>query len=184
MLMVDFVTSFTPGAVPILEAGRHVSLNETIFEGHFPGLPIWPGALTIEGLGQTATLLRAIATAYRHFERSGRDPDEALEAFRNLDRGARMHPGYRADEARAFVRALREHAPRLAVGASVEMKFVQPVFAGCRLDYRAEWTDDLGDLMRFSVEASVEGRTVAKGTITGANVDLPGLWSDPPDAGA
>ncbi len=33
---------------------KNVSVNEPIFQGHFPGKPIFPGVLIIEGMAQTA----------------------------------------------------------------------------------------------------------------------------------
>ncbi len=33
---------------------KNVSYNEPIFQGHFPGNPIFPGVLIIEGMAQTA----------------------------------------------------------------------------------------------------------------------------------
>lgn len=173
--MVDFVASFSPGPPPSLAAGRHITANEPFFEGHFDGVPIWPGVLTIEGLGQACTLLMVIATMHRAAEAEGGDPASALEALRNLDRGARMHPGFRPDDLLALQNRMREYGKRIAVGAAVEMKFLQPVLAGCRLDYRVEWTVDLGDMVRFDVEASCDGAPVARGTITGAQLRLPDL---------
>lgn len=38
-------------------AVKDLAGNEDFFKGHFVGFPIMPGALTIEGLGQAATLL-------------------------------------------------------------------------------------------------------------------------------
>jgi 3-hydroxyacyl-[acyl-carrier-protein] dehydratase len=36
---------------------KNVTLNEGIFQGHFPGKPIFPGVLIIEALAQTGGLL-------------------------------------------------------------------------------------------------------------------------------
>ena len=33
---------------------KNVTINEPIFQGHFPGKPIFPGVLIIEGIAQTA----------------------------------------------------------------------------------------------------------------------------------
>ena len=42
-------------------AVKKVKSNEDFLKGHFVGFPIMPGALTVEGMGQAATLLaRAI----------------------------------------------------------------------------------------------------------------------------
>ena len=36
---------------------KNVSINEYYFQGHFPGMPIMPGVLIIEGMAQTGGLL-------------------------------------------------------------------------------------------------------------------------------
>ncbi len=172
-LMVDFVDAFRPDPIPALEAGRHITANETFLDGHFPGLHLWPGTLTIEGLGQTATILMMLLAIRRSVQAEHGDPDAALEALRNLDRGYRLHPGYRADGTEALIARLRPLQTILAVGAAVEMKFLKPVFAGQRLDYLVALTDDFGDKVRFEAEACVDGVSVAAGILVGARVQRP-----------
>ena len=53
-LFVDKITSLTNNRIV---AEKELSGKEDFFKGHFVGFPIMPGALTIEGLGQTATFL-------------------------------------------------------------------------------------------------------------------------------
>src|SRR6202521_4093767 len=36
---------------------KNVSINESYFQGHFPGKPVMPGVLIIEGMAQTGGLL-------------------------------------------------------------------------------------------------------------------------------
>lgn len=36
---------------------KNVSVNESFFQGHFPGKPVMPGVLIIEGMAQTGGLL-------------------------------------------------------------------------------------------------------------------------------
>jgi 3-hydroxyacyl-[acyl-carrier-protein] dehydratase len=47
---------------------KNVSVNEPIFQGHFPGNPIFPGVLIIEGMAQTAGAIAIAAdqTSGRH----------------------------------------------------------------------------------------------------------------------
>ena len=174
-LMVDAVVGFSAEPTPRIEAVRHVSMNEVYFDGHFPGMPLWPGALTMEGLGQSAVILQALVRLLRVAELQGREPEQLLEALRNLDRGFRLHPGYRAEGAGELLAALRPAADEMAVGAAVDLKFLRPVFPGSRLDYVVELTDQLGDQMRFAAEATVANEPVARGTITGAVVARPTL---------
>ena len=115
---------------------------------------------------------------HRRVETEGGDPEIVLDSLRNLDRGFRLHPGFRSEDISILSDAMKEYRNRIAVGAAVEMKFLRPVFPGGRLDYRVEWTDDLGDMVRFAVEATADGQTVAKGTLTGAQFERPVLASE------
>jgi 3-hydroxyacyl-[acyl-carrier-protein] dehydratase len=54
-LLVDRVTEFTPGEMLI--AYKNVSISEPIFEGHFPGHPIYPGVMILEGMAQAGGIL-------------------------------------------------------------------------------------------------------------------------------
>lgn len=47
---------------------KNVSVNEPIFQGHFPGNPVFPGVLIIEGMAQTAgaIAIRADRTGGNH----------------------------------------------------------------------------------------------------------------------
>lgn len=173
--MVDFVSNFTADPRPTLEAGRHISFNEPYLDGHFDGLPIWPGILTIEGMGQTCTLLLVIHLLTQEAANRGGDPEEVLEALRNADRGARLHPGFRPDAMAGLAKSLTSFRREFAMGAAVDVKFLEPVFPGCRLDYRVSWLAELGTKVRFEVEASCDGKSVATGTLTGARMRAPEL---------
>lgn len=172
-LMVDGIESFVAEPRPTLEAVRHISANEAVFDGHIAGIHVWPAAFTIEGLGQTALLLIAVAAIRRAAQDEGKDPDAALDALRNLEMGFRLQPGYRPEDAAEFLRKLRAAQSGMALGTSVDMKFLRPVFAGQRLDYRVELTGEHAGGVRFEAEASVEDSVVASGVMMGALVNRP-----------
>src|SRR5512144_131705 len=44
---------------------KNVTINEPQFQGHFPGNPVFPGVLIIEGMAQTAGVLCIAATGAR-----------------------------------------------------------------------------------------------------------------------
>jgi 3-hydroxyacyl-[acyl-carrier-protein] dehydratase len=59
-LMVDRVINIQgdEGGIGI----KNVTINEPQFQGHFPGNPVFPGVLMIEGMAQTAGVLCIAAT--------------------------------------------------------------------------------------------------------------------------
>ncbi|MFC4654868.1 MULTISPECIES: 3-hydroxyacyl-ACP dehydratase FabZ [Rheinheimera] len=54
-LLIDRVLDYTPGES--LTAVKNVTINEPIFTGHFPGMPIFPGVLILEALAQATGIL-------------------------------------------------------------------------------------------------------------------------------
>jgi len=54
-LMLDRVTALVPkGSITAI---KNVTMNEWVFQGHFPGHPILPGVLIIEGMAQAGGIL-------------------------------------------------------------------------------------------------------------------------------
>ena len=54
-LLVDRVTKLDKGESVI--AYKNVSISEPVFEGHFPGHPIYPGVMILEGMAQAGGIL-------------------------------------------------------------------------------------------------------------------------------
>ena len=54
MLLIDQVDELIPGKKAI--ARRNVTINEEVFNGHFPKNPVLPGALIVESLAQTGAV--------------------------------------------------------------------------------------------------------------------------------
>lgn len=54
-LLIDRVVGLEPGK--LIKAYKNVSIGENIFMGHFPGHPIYPGVMIIEGMAQAGGVL-------------------------------------------------------------------------------------------------------------------------------
>ena len=54
-LLIDRILEVSPGKT--LVALKNVTINEPFFQGHFPGLPIMPGVLILEAMGQAGGVL-------------------------------------------------------------------------------------------------------------------------------
>lgn len=54
-LLLDKVTELVPGEAMV--GYKNVTIGEQIFQGHFPGHPIYPGVMILEGLAQAGGVL-------------------------------------------------------------------------------------------------------------------------------
>ena len=155
--MVDRLVEFSDKPAPRVHARRLISQNEAIFEGHFPDWPLWPGAFTIEALAQTTNLLLAL-DAMRQADAG------VFEALAELSRALRMEPTRSPGAAERALEALRA-TRALGVLSAVDVKLGRPVFAGQVLELHARQSGRFQDLVQVEVEAQVERRTVAKGSL-------------------
>lgn len=165
LLMVDRVEAFEDGEQPSLWAARLISSNEPVFDGHFPGLHLWPGVYTIEGLLQSTNLLHIVWAARQQVP----EPDTVFDALANLELGYRLHPGYQPALTERFAGlfgADPDPVSRGGLAGAIEVKLLAPVFAGQRLEYRVKLMRVVEQLQRYEVEATVAGRTVARGMVT------------------
>ena len=55
MLLVDRILEYVPNESAI--GLKNVTINESFFQGHFPGAPVMPGVLIVEAMAQTAGIL-------------------------------------------------------------------------------------------------------------------------------
>jgi 3-hydroxyacyl-[acyl-carrier-protein] dehydratase len=60
MLLVDRVVEYVPNERIL--AYKNITVNEEVFNGHFPGAPIFPGVMTIEALAQASGILGFLST--------------------------------------------------------------------------------------------------------------------------
>lgn len=167
-LFVDAIDAIAIGPRPSLRARKLVSSNEPVFDGHFPGHALWPGVYTIEGLGQATNLLNLLIALAEGFEQHGGTAADLIEALRGIDARARL--GARPPSAieGRLIEALGEPRSRIGYAGAVDIKLIEPVFAGATIEYRVTRTHVLANATRYDVEARVEERPVARGTMTSA----------------
>jgi len=105
----------------------------------------------------------------REYEARGLTMEEALDDLRNLERGYKLAPGYKAARAKALLEAIASGPPgaRGGMSAAVDVKLLRPVFAGQRLDYEVVITHTVDSLARAEVVALVDAQVVAKGVMKG-----------------
>ena len=54
-LLIDRVNEVVPGEK--VTALKNVTINEPFFQGHFPGVPVMPGVIILEAMGQAGGVL-------------------------------------------------------------------------------------------------------------------------------
>lgn len=55
MLLIDRIVELEP--LKRIVAIKNITINEEVFEGHFPGAPVFPGVMIIEAMAQTGAVL-------------------------------------------------------------------------------------------------------------------------------
>lgn len=97
-LMIDRVLDFTPGES--LTAIKNVTINEPIFTGHFPGMPIFPGVLILEAMAQ--------ATGILGFKTVSERTENELYLFAGIDEARFKKPVVPGDQLVLEVKFLKE----------------------------------------------------------------------------
>ncbi len=163
MLMVDCVHLFASGGVPRLEAGRSFEAAEPFFAGHFPGLPMVPGVLIVEGLAQSAGLLRGLLALEQHLEKRNLAAtslrDHIAEICGNETLGCKPTSSILHEAIDARRRS------GIGVLASSRIRFRHPVFPSETLRYAVALRRQLEQLTHFEVRASLADRLVADGSL-------------------
>ncbi|WP_121170665.1 3-hydroxyacyl-ACP dehydratase FabZ [Thermovibrio guaymasensis] len=91
-LLVDKIVDFVPKERIV--GIKNVTMNEPFFQGHFPGHPIFPGALLIEAMAQVGCILM-----FKSFDLS---PEKFVVYFMGIDK-ARFRKPVRPGDTVKFV---------------------------------------------------------------------------------
>lgn len=93
-LLIDRVMDLESGKS--INAYKNVSISENIFQGHFPGHPIYPGVMIVEGLAQAGGILAFKSLS----EEEQKDTSNKVVYFMSIDKckfRAPVTPGDRLD---------------------------------------------------------------------------------------
>lgn len=77
-LLVDRVTDIQKNETLI--AYKNVSISENIFQGHFPGHPIYPGVMILEGMAQAGGIL-----AFKSMDMTKEEAAQKVVYFMSID---------------------------------------------------------------------------------------------------
>ena len=125
-LFVDRIIAVEPGRA--IETIKNVSATEDMFDDHFPGYPIFPGALVVETFEQAGQLLIGLS---HDFARVGALRGVRRAAFRHF-----VRPGDQlrvrcarsgSDDARWTVSATAEVDGRRVASATLDFEIVEAV---------------------------------------------------------
>jgi 3-hydroxyacyl-[acyl-carrier-protein] dehydratase len=85
-LLVDRITKLEAGKM--IEGYKNVSISEPVFQGHFPGHPIYPGVMIIEGMAQAGGVL-----AFKSMDAKGQESTkDKVVYFMSIDRAKFRRP--------------------------------------------------------------------------------------------
>jgi len=84
-LLVDKVVEMQEGKS--IFAYKNVSISEPVFQGHFPGHPIYPGVMILEGMAQAGGILALLSAGL-----SKEELEKKVIYFMSIDRAKFRNP--------------------------------------------------------------------------------------------
>jgi 3-hydroxyacyl-[acyl-carrier-protein] dehydratase len=84
-LLIDRVTDLVKGTS--LVGYKNVSISENVFQGHFPGHPIYPGVMILEGMAQAGGIL-----AFKSMDISEAEIADKVVYFMSIDKAKFRQP--------------------------------------------------------------------------------------------
>ncbi|MBD5166039.1 3-hydroxyacyl-ACP dehydratase FabZ [Helicobacter sp.] len=86
LLLVDRIISLSPNEK--IEAYKNVTINEEVFNGHFPIQPIYPGVYIIEGMAQAGGVLAFVSM----FGDNAQNTGDKIVYFMSIDKAKFRNP--------------------------------------------------------------------------------------------
>lgn len=103
-LLVDRVTDLVKGEV--IYSYKNVSISEPIFQGHFPGHPIYPGVMILEGMAQAGGIL-----AFKSMDLTPEDTVNKVVYFMSIDKAKFRSPVKPGDKLEYKITVLKNKGP-------------------------------------------------------------------------
>lgn len=115
-LLIDRIIEIIPGEKIV--ALKNVTINEPFFQGHFPGVPIMPGVLIIEAMGQAGGMLA--------FSSAPQENKNAILYFMGMDKVRFRKPVVPGDQLLIEAKILKQRSKAIKMSgiATVEEKLV------------------------------------------------------------
>ena len=107
-LLVDRITDIKAGE--IVEGYLNISITNAVFQGHFPGHPIYPGVLIIEGMAQTGAILPFTVMDKEHLK-------EKVVYFMSIDKAKFRKPVKPGDKLVYKVKTIKHRGKIWQLGA-------------------------------------------------------------------
>lgn len=86
LLLVDRITAITQNQS--IEGYKNVTINEEVFNGHFPAQPIYPGVYIIEGMAQAGGVLAFVSM----FGEEAQNAGDKIVYFMSIDKAKFRNP--------------------------------------------------------------------------------------------
>lgn len=86
LLLVDRIISMSPNQT--IEAYKNITINEEVFNGHFPVQPIYPGVYIIEGMAQAGGVLAFVSM----FGDNAQNTGDKIVYFMSIDKAKFRNP--------------------------------------------------------------------------------------------
>ena len=104
LLLIDRVTDIVNDEK--LLGFKNVSIGEQVFEGHFPGHPIYPGVMILEGMAQAGGIL-----AFKSMDMTEEEAAEKVVYFMSIDKAKFRNPVRPGDRLEYEITVLKHKGP-------------------------------------------------------------------------
>jgi len=103
-LLVDRVTDLVKNESII--SYKNVSISEPVFQGHFPGHPIYPGVMILEGMAQAGGIL-----AFQSMDMTKEEAANKVVYFMSIDKAKFRAPVKPGDKLEYRISVLKNKGP-------------------------------------------------------------------------